>query len=273
MCEVFQLTESGYYKWKERVERNEIKRLKELEIIEKVREVFEESRKTYGYRRMWRELQKMGIPLSEYKVRKIMRETGMYPVTITKYRPGRRGKQTGRYYENHVNQKFEVAKMNQVWAGDITYIKTGLGWVYLAVVIDLYNREIIGYSLSKSIDSELVKRALSNAIVNRKPDYGKTIFHSDRGIQYSSKGYQRMLGENGIIGSMSKGGCPYDNACVESFFSTAKRECIYRKEYDTMEEVKSDMFDYIELFYNRKRMHRTLGYLSPVEYRQLQMRS
>jgi len=145
--------------------------------------------------------------------------------------------------------------------------------VYLAVVIDLYNREIIGYSLSKSIDSELVKRALSNAIVNQRPDYGKTIFHSDRGIQYSSKSYQRMLNDNGIIGSMSKGGCPYDNACVESFFSTAKRECIYRKEYDTMEEVKRDLFDYIELFHNRKRMHRTLGYRSPVEYRQLQMRS
>ena len=138
---------------------------------------------------------------------------------------------------------------------------------------DLYNREIKGYSVSKSIDSELVRRALGNALTRRRTATKGLMFHSDRGIQYSSKSYQRLLDENNIIGSMSRGGCPYDNACVESFFSTAKRECIYRKEYDTMEEVKRDLFDYIELFYNRKRMHRTLGYRSPVEYRQLQLRS
>jgi Transposase and inactivated derivatives len=273
MCKVFELAESGYYQWLKRVEVRERNRITEQKVIEEVRLVFEESRKTYGYRRMFIELNKKGINLSEYKVRKIMRETGMYPQATNKYKPGRKGKRSGNIYDNHLEQRFRVKEANEVWAGDITYIKTGLGWVYLAVVMDLYNREVIGYSISKSIDSELVKRALGNALTQRRTAKKGLMFHSDRGIQYSSKSYQRMLDENNIIGSMSRGGCPYDNACVESFFSTAKRECIYRKEYDTMEEVKRDLFDYIELFYNRKRMHRTLGYRSPVEYRQLQLRS
>jgi len=196
-----------------------------------------------------------------------MRENGMYPATENKFRPARNGKRTGRYMENIVNQNFRPTGFNEIWAGDITYIKTLLGWVYLAVVIDLYNREVIGYSISKTIDTELVKRALGNALTRNNRKRGCTIFHSDRGTQYCSKGFQEMLEKHGLIGSMSRPGCPYDNACVESFFSTAKRECIYRKEYVTLNEVKADLFDYIEMFYNRKCMHRTLGYKSPVEFR------
>ena len=147
-----------------------------------------------------------------------------------------------------------------------TYIKTTLGWVYLAVVIDLYNREIIGYATSKKINTELVKKALANAIA--KHGTGENLlFHSDRGIQYASKGFRKMLEDNNITGSMSRPGCPYDNACVESFFATLKKERIYRRNYDTLEQVRSDLFKYIELFYNRKRMHSVLGYMSPVEYR------
>ena len=153
-----------------------------------------------------------------------------------------------------------------MWAGDITYIKTSIGWVYLSVVLDLYNREVIGYSTSKNIDTELVKRSLGNAILRNGTKEG-LIFHSDRGSQYASKGFQEMLDKHGIKGSMSRPACPYDNSCVESFFATLKKEQIYKKKYDTMEEVRRDMFEYIELFYNRKRMHSHLGYMSPVEYR------
>ena len=123
-----------------------------------------------------------------------------------------------------------------------------------------------GYTISKSINTELVKRALGNALP-RSEDDNVIIFHSDRGTQYSSNDYGKMLVENKMIGSMSRAGCPYDNSCVEGFFATLKKECIYRRKYDTMEEIESDMFDYIELFYNRKRLHATLGYLCPVEYR------
>lgn len=141
-----------------------------------------------------------------------------------------------------------------------------MGWVYLAAVMDLYNREVIGYSISKKIDTELVKQALSNAIARQGKEQG-LIFHSDRGCQYSSKGYHKMLDENAIVGSMSRPGCPYDNSCIESFFATLKKERIYRREYNAMQDVKRDLFQYIELFYNRKRMHSVLGYMSPVAYR------
>ena len=132
--------------------------------------------------------------------------------------------------------------------------------------MDLYNREVLGYSVSQHIDSELVKRALGNAIA-RKGGLQGAVFHSDRGTQYNSESYQRMLRENGIRQSMSRAGCPYDNACSESFFATVKKECIYLKNYATIDEIKADVFTYIELFYNRKRMHSYLGYMSPVEYR------
>lgn len=132
--------------------------------------------------------------------------------------------------------------------------------------MDLYNREVLGYSVSQHIDSELVKRALGNAIA-RKGGLQGAVFHSDRGTQYNSESYQRMLRENGIRQSMSRAGCPYDNACSESFFATVKKECIYLKNYATIDEIKADVFEYIELFYNRKRMHSYLGYMSPVEYR------
>ena len=138
--------------------------------------------------------------------------------------------------------------------------------MYLAIVMDLYNREVLGYSVSQHIDSELVKRALGNAIA-RKGGLQGAVFHSDRGTQYNSESYQRMLRENGIRQSMSRAGCPYDNACSESFFATVKKECIYLKNYATIDEIKADVFEYIELFYNRKRMHSYLGYMSPVEYR------
>lgn len=282
MCKVLNLAESAYYQWLRRKEAREERDQNERKLSEFIRTIFDENWQSYGYRRMhlaylakYAELVKSKDPvpkyldetISEYKIRRIMQQNGMYPVSSMKFKPFKKGKSTGRYFENVVNQEFNAKNPNEIWAGDITYIKTVLGYVYLAVVIDLYNREIIGYSVSKNIDVELVKRALSNSLIKKGGDNGNTVFHSDRGSQYSSKSYQSMLSENNLTGSMSKSGCPYDNACVESFFSAAKRECIYRKEYVTLEEVKKDLFEYIELFYNRKRMHGSLGYMSPVEYR------
>ena len=269
MCKVLGLRECGYYQWLYRLKKNETKREAECMLAKKIREIFVKNKEIYGYRKMQRALEKEGIYLSEYRVRKIMKTTGLYPVVVKKYKPNHNGKQDGRFYNNIVNQKFTASKPNEVWTGDITYIKTDQGWVYLATVIDLYNKEVVGYSVSKNIDSELVKKALGNALVRIDTERSDIIFHSDRGCQYSSKAYQSMLNQYGITGSMSRPACPYDNACSESFFSSAKRECIYRKKYVTIEEVKQDLFEYIELFYNRKRMHSSLGYMSPVEYRLL----
>ena len=195
-----------------------------------------------------------------------MKENGFYPETSRKYKPSRNGKADGKYYKNLLKQNFKTDKPNQVWVEDITYVKTNIGWVYLAVIIDLFNREVIGYAISKKMNVELVKQALANAIGRRGRTDG-LVFHSDRGSQYSSKAYQKMLLENGIIGSMSRPGCPYDNSCIESFFASLKKERIYRREYYGINDFRIDMFRYIEIFYNRKRRHSYLGYVSPIKYR------
>lgn len=266
MCKVLGINVSNYYRWKRNRKKNELKVRKELEFVIKIEKIFKESDKTYGYRAIHASMKRENIDISEYKVRKIMRENGMYPETMTKYRPARSGKIDGKYQADRIKQNFKVHEKNKVWVGDITYIKTQIGWIYLAVVLDLYNREVIGYAMGKKIDAELTKQALANAMGRQGVKEG-LIFHSDRGSQYVSKGYQKMLEDNGIKSSMSRPGCPYDNSCAESFFATLKKERIYRRNYDTMEEVRQDMFRYIELFYNRKRLHSALGYMSPVEYR------
>ena len=268
MCEVLEVNRRNYYKWVKRNEKKKLNDQKELEEIKMIEKIHKESDKIYGYRNITIEMRKRGIEIGEYRVRRLMRENGIYAEIAVKYKPQRNGKSDGRYYENEVKQNFKVDKINKVWAGDITYIKTSVGWVYLAIVMDLYNREIIGYEIGKKIDAELVQRALGNAI-GRRGMSKDLIFHSDRGSQYASKKYQTMLEENEIKGSMSRGGCPYDNSCVESFFASLKKEKIYRRKYDTIEDVKKDVFWYIEIFYNRKRRHSTLGYKTPVEYRNM----
>ena len=267
MCKALELRESTYYQWLRGERRRQERLRKEQALVETVKRVFEETNRVYGCRRLRRALMAEGIVLSEWKVRRIMRENGIYPESARKYRPGRRGKADGRYYGNEIEQDFRSSRPNEKWVGDITYLKTKLGWVYLAAVVDLYNREVIGYSVSRSIDSELTCRALANALQRQGKKSDGLIFHSDRGSQYCSRRYQQMLQENNIRGSMSKAGCPYDNSCMESFFASLKKERFYRREYATIDDVRKDLFYYIEIFYNRKRLHSSLGYMSPVAYR------
>ena len=235
-------------------------------MVKKVRDTFEENDCVYGCPKMRAALHDKGVEVKEWKLRRIMRENGLYPVTLKKWKPYRKGKCDAMYSENLVQRQFNPDSLNSVWVGDITYIRTVLGWVYLAVVLDLCNKEVVGYAVSKYIDTELVKRALSNALIRRGHHDG-LIFHSDRGVQYSSMGYRTMLSENGITPSMSAPGCPYDNACMERFFASLKKEQIYRRDFEDLEDVREAVFRYIELFYNRKRLHSSLGYMTPVEYR------
>lgn len=266
MCEVLGLRAENYYRWRRRYRQRADQAEKELETVALIRRVFIENKRLYGYRKMRKAMEKQGVELSEYRIRLLMRKNGLYPMSMRKYRPGRSLAVRTPYVPNELKQNFAAGEPGKILSGDITYIRTNIGWVYLAVVMDLYNREVVGYSISQRIDSELVKRALGNAIARRGGLSG-AVFHSDRGVQYGSESYRRMLQENGIRQSMSRAGCPYDNACSESFFATAKKECIFLKNYATMDEVKADIFEYVELFYNRKRMHSSLGYMSPVEYR------
>ena len=266
MCEVKGLCAENYYRWLRRRKKMEVREEEERKMAEIIRREFLENKWLYGYRRMRRNLERKGIRLSEYKIRALMRKNGLYPLSQRRYRPGRSLSIRGLYAADELKQDFTTERPGQVVTGDITYIRTNRGWVYLAIVMDLYNLEVIGYSISQSMDSELVRNAMGNALAKTGGLRG-AVFHSDRGCQYNSESYKRMLRENGITQSMSRAGCPYDNACSESFFATAKRECLYLRKYATIDEVKKDIFEYVELFYNRKRMHSYLGYMSPVEYR------
>jgi len=194
-----------------------------------------------------------------------MKENGIYSITRYKHRPYPKQNIETRYKENVIDREFNPKKPNEVWCGDITYVKTSAGWVYLAAVIDLFNREVIGYSLSKRPNSELTMRAMANALVSRKPSE-RLVFHSDRGCQYSSKTYLDYLEEHNIESSMSRKGNPYDNACTESFFATLKKEWIYHRRYQDQKDLDDSLFEYIELFYNRKRLHSSLDNLTPKEY-------
>ncbi len=263
MCKALKIFESGYYRW-----RKQKKSKRELEdeiLVQEIRKIHKESKETYGPTRIKTMLEKQGTVCTLGRIRRLMRENGIYSVTRYKYRPYPKEKIETRYNSNILAQQFNVQEPNKIWCGDITYIKTQSGWVYLAAVIDLFNREVVGYSLSKKPNSELTKRAMANALINRKPSE-KLIFHSDRGCQYSSKTYLNYLEEYNIESSMSRKGTPYDNACTESFFATLKKEWIYHRKYKDLECLDSSLFEYIELFYNRKRLHSSLENMAPKEY-------
>ena len=178
--------------------------MQEKTLAHNIKQIFDDNKKVYGYRKMYLTAIKAGIEISQYKIRKIMRENGLYSVAIEKFKAPRKRNPGDRFHSDLVEQQFNPKELNQVWVGDITYIKTKLGWVYLSTVMDLYNREIIGYSISKQIDVELVKQSLSDALIRKAAGKKGIIFHSDRGTQYASKGFRQMLSDNGLVGSMSR---------------------------------------------------------------------
>ncbi len=266
MCIALGIPQCSYYQWSRQETKRNLRRQRETDLVQTVRSVFEEFKSIYGCTKFLRELNDRSVDINEYKLRRIMRENGLYSVVVKKFKPYKPGKSDGMYAQNLLQRNFTPVGLNQYWCGDITYIRTNLGWVYLAVVLDLFNKEVIGYSISKNIDTELVKNALGNAVANRGK-HENLVFHSDRGTQYSSCGYRTMLNELKIEPSMSAPGCPYDNAAMESFFASLKKELVHHRTYADIDEVKEDLFKYIELFYNRKRLHSSLGCLTPVACR------
>lgn len=263
MCKALKVFESGYYRWKNQVKSK--RQLDDESFVKEIRKIHIESKETYGPTRIKQTLENQDIQCPIGRVRRLMRENGIYSITRYKHRPYPKEIVETRYSENVVARDFSVKEPNKVWCGDITYIKTQAGWVYLAAVIDLFNREVVGYSLSKKPNSELTKRAMANALINRKPTES-LVFHSDRGCQYSSKAYLSYLEEHNIESSMSRKGNPFDNACTESFFATLKKEWIYHRRYKDQAHLDDSLFEYIELFYNRKRLHSSLANMTPKEY-------
>lgn len=192
MCKAFGIPECSYYQWSRQKDKRDERRLREQGLVKVVRETFEEFERKFGCTNLLRTLNERQVEINEYKLRRIMRENGLYSIVIKKFKPYKPGKSDSLYAENKLQRNINPAELNEFWCGDIMYIRTNLGWVYLAVVLDLFNREVIGYSISKNIDTELVKNALGNAVANRGK-HENLIFHSDRGTQYSSRGYRNML--------------------------------------------------------------------------------
>ena len=250
----------AYYRWKAR--QNSLAAYDHLKLLEQVRQIANQNHFTYGSRRIRAALEQSGISVGRCRSKTLMKQAGVTVRYRKPYKVTTNSTHRNRTYPNLLAQNFKVSQINQVWVSDITYLRTSEGWLYLAVVIDLYSRKVVGWALSERINASLVCNALQQAIDLRRPGKG-LIHHSDRGSQYASNAYRNLLEKYDITGSMSgKGNC-YDNAVAESFFATLKNERVWFRRYDSRAQARIDIVDYISMYYNCTRLHSTLGYLSP----------
>jgi transposase InsO family protein len=263
MCRALAVSPAGYYAWRDRPESR--RSVGNRALLSAIRVIHRASRETYGSPSIWNALIKQGHDVGEHRVARLMRQDGIRAKTIKKWRATTQSQHRLPVAANTLNRQFTVESPNRVWAGDITYVWTAEGWLYLAVVLDLYSRAVIGWAMGARLTGDFVQHALTMALQQRTPTRG-LLHHSDRGSQYAATSYQQLLATHGITASMSRTGNCWDNACVESFFGTLKRELIYHRQYRTRDEATQDIFEYIEVFYNRLRRHSTLGYDSPAEF-------
>ncbi len=263
MCRLLKVSSSGYYAWRVRPESHRAQTDRRLTRV--IQRLHADCKGVYGSPKMRDELQDEGYPCGRHKVARLMRIAGLRGCPKRRFRVTTQRDPSQPVAENLLRQDFTAAAPNQVWAADTTYLSTHQGWLYLAVVMDLHSRRIVGWSMSRWNNRHLVIDALSMAIGNRRPER-LLIHHSDRGSQYTSDDFRDELDKHGIQCSMSARGNCYDNAVVESFFGLLKRERVNRVRYRTRDEARADVFDYIECFYNRKRRHSYLGNISPVAF-------
>jgi putative transposase len=265
MCGVLGVSVSGYYAWRQRP----VSRREEANqaLVQRIRWLHQRSHRTYGSPRIWAELRAEGERCSRKRVARLMR---LYHVGARRPRQYTVTTQSRHQYAvapNVLGRDFTASAPNQKWVADITYVPTEEGWLYLATLMDLFSRKIIGWAMDKSLATDLTGQALRMALATRQPSVG-LLHHSDRGSQYASQSYQSILQARGVQVSMSRSGNCYDNAAMESLFGTIKAELIHHQTYRTRQEAKTAIFAYIETFYNRYRRHSTLGYLSPDQYEQ-----
>jgi transposase InsO family protein len=267
MCKVLEVSRAGYYAWKKRQGREPSPRARRRrELSEMIRTVHRQSRQVYGSPRVYQELKAKGEKVCENTVARMMRDNGVRSVVRRKFRVKTTDSDHAHpVAENLLDRHFEQDLPDQAWAADITYVPTHEGWLYLASVIDLCSRRIVGWAMADHLRAELCTEALQMALTRRKPREG-LIHHSDRGVQYACRAYRELLDQHGIQCSMSGRGDCYDNAVMESFFKTLKTELVYQQEYRTKEQAKASIFEYVEVFYNRQRRHSSLDYQTPAEY-------
>lgn len=261
ICRVLKISHSGYYGF---VKKRGVS-LRQAELIARIKEVFWRSRGTYGSRRLMHQLRRSGLVIGRWRVRRLMRLAGIAVKPRRRYRVTTQSRHHYPVSPNLVQRRFQTEKPNLVWVSDITYIKTIEGWLYLAAIMDLYSRKVVGWSLARNMEVGMVKDALLMAVGRRRPEPG-LIHHSDRGTQYACNEYRQLLQANGITSSMSRSGECLDNAVAERFFGTLKTECLTNWQDLSAEEVKHAIVDYIEMFYNSERLHSYTGYLSPNEF-------
>jgi putative transposase len=263
MCRLLDVAASGYYAWRRRPEPQRVQRNREL--LEKIRSIHAASKGVYGSPRVHAELLAKGVKVGRHKVAQVMRSARLKGCPKRRYRTTTQRDPGHQIAQNLLRQNFAADGPDQCWASDITYIATRQGWLYLAVTMDLFSRRIVGWSMDRWMSRHLVVDALRMAINARQPT-GTLIHHSDRGGQYSSDDFRNELKKYGIKPSMSSTGNCYDNAVVESFFGALKRERVNRVRYRTREQARADLFEYIEVFYNRKRRHSYIGNISPDDF-------
>jgi putative transposase len=264
MCRVLGVKSNNYYSYQKR-KKNELSDSTHQDMLDLVKDIAKFSNNTYGTRRIKAVLNALSFPVSRWKVAKLMKEANVWVRYKKKYKSTTNSEHNKPLYKNELEQNFTTEQPNQAFVGDITYIWTAEGWLYLAVVIDLYSRKVVGWSMGSRMKAQLVCDALTMAIWQRQPDKG-LIVHSDQGVQYASHQYRQLLATNGFVGSMSKKGCCWDNAVAESFFGSLKQERVHWRNYETRYEAQQDVMNYITMWYNSNRLHSYLGYQCPNDF-------
>ena len=260
MCKVLKASRSGYYSWKTRPLSKRAQFNKYL--ISEIRQVHVESRENYGVIKTWKALKFKGIHCGKHRVARLRRINGIESKRRKRFKVTTLSRNTTWISPNRLNRCFQVAKPNRVWVGDVTYVATRNGWLYLAILLDLYSRKVIGWSMSERNNKQLVLKALDMAIERRRPQ-SAVLHHTDRGSIYGSDDYQNKLIISGLVPSMSRKGDCYDNAVAESFFSTLKNELFFGQKFISRDRARSEIFNFIEIFYNRQRLHQALNYVTP----------
>ena len=268
MCETLEVSPSGYYAWRNRPECR--RKREDRRLVLEIKAIHMENRGAYGSPRIHAELKARQMRHGKKRVARLMRENGIRAKQKKKFKATTDSTHSYPVAPNLLERDFSARGPNQKWLADITYIWTREGWPYLAAVMDLFSRPIVGWSMSKRMTKELVLEALAMAVKHRKPGPG-LVHHSDRGSQYACSDYQRALADHGMVCSMSRKGDCWDNAPMESFFHTLKTELVHHRDCQTRRQAKADIFEYIEVFYNRSRRHSALGYMTPAQYEMIKV--
>jgi len=266
LCRELEVSPSGYYDWSQRQTSPGPRALENQILATRITELHQQSRETYGSPRIVMELRKSGARHGRNRVARLMKQEGLCGRQKARYRVQTTDSNHDQLIApNRLAEAPKATAPNQIWVADITYIQTGENWLFVAAILDLYSRKIVGWAMGEHIDTALILKALFMALLHRQPP-ANLLFHSDRGVQYASTEYRTALNQAGLVASMSRKGNCYDNAAMESFWSTLKLELVYRRDFQTRAQARSEIFNYIEVFYNRQRSHSALNYLSPVDF-------